>query len=215
MSRTTKVVGLSIPPEIHKRIEKHIKNNHKTRSEFFREIINAYFSEKIIPKSNDTETDIANLLKNYWSLRSKSDLKIIIIGLGIITNKDGKVLIGVRKFKDMWVENLSWVFPGGELKSLDLKKNVISIIKRETNLDANLENLVSVRIHPDSGYKNVQIIALYFHCNTSDEKNIRASGDLKELKWVNPLDVFKYFTTSTSDEVTNFLFMLAKSNINT
>ena len=160
-----------------------------------------------------TETDIANSLKNYWSLRSSSDFKIIIIGLGIITNKKGLVLIGSRGSKDKWVENLTWVFPGGELTSLDFKKDILSTIERETNLKINVQNLVSVRIHPDSGYKTIQIVALYFHCTVHNTKNAKPGGDLKELKWVKPLDVFKYFTTSTSDDVTRFLSMLDKSNV--
>jgi hypothetical protein len=46
-----------------------------------------------------------------------------------------------------------------------------------------------------------------------DTKNAKPGGDLKELKWVKPLDVFIYFTTSTSDDVTKFLCMLDKSRV--
>ncbi|MBN1463882.1 MAG: NUDIX domain-containing protein [Paludibacteraceae bacterium] len=211
MSRTTKVVGVSLPPETNNKIEDFIKKHHKTRSEFFREMIENYFSHKNTACEALSELDIANSLRNYWILRSGTDMKLIIIGLGMIINNKNEVLIGARKNKDKWVENLSWVFPGGKLTSLDFKTDIVNIIKRETNLSVEVKSLVSVRIHPDSGFKNVQVIAFYFHCEALNNLGTKKTKDLQELKWVPPLDVFKYFTTSTSDEVTQFLAAFDKS----
>jgi 8-oxo-dGTP pyrophosphatase MutT (NUDIX family)/predicted DNA-binding protein len=219
MARKTRVVGFSIPPEIDNKLEKFIKSKHKTRSEFIREMIDVYFnsvsskvSARLEPSLELTENDLAKVLKSYWLLRSQAPLKVITIGLAIIVNKEGKVLIGARKAKDKWVDNLTWVFPGGNLDSLDFSRAVEREVKEETGLSVKVNSLVASRIHPDSGFKSLQINALYFYCSPVDEKKIRPGGDLKSLKWVEPTDVFKYFTTSTCDEVTKFLTTLQKAS---
>ncbi len=213
--RKTKVVGFSIPPELKQKFENLAKKKHKTKSEFFREILNAYFQSlnQVSSSQSDlniNETNLANILKSYWQLQASLEPKTIVIGLGIIV-QNGKVLIGARKKEDQWVEKLSWVFPGGKMDALDFKKEIKKEIKQETNLNVQVENLVGARIHPDSGFKSVQIVALYFHCTVKEKQNENPGGDLEKLKWVNPTDVFKYFTTSTSDEVTKFLITLEKS----
>ena len=151
------------------------------------------------------EKSLATILKAYWELKSKTATKTIIIGLGIITNSQGKVLIGARKNKDPWVKNLTWVFPGGKIESLDFEKEVARKVKEETGLIVVARNLIAARVRPDSGFKPVQIVALYFHCEPLARKRPEPGGDLAKLKWVKPTEVFKYFTTSTCDEVTKFL----------
>lgn len=217
MSRTTKVVGFSLPPETHKKVEKLIKSEHKTRSEFFRALIDMYLESKkpvtIDPSPleiAESETDIATILKSYWNLRSETKSKVIPIGLAIIVDKTGKVLIGARAEKDKWVENLSWVFPGGRNDSLDFEKGLRNKVKETTNLDVKVNTIVSSRVHPGSGFKDVQIVALYFYCSVKSKKGIKPGGELSKLKWVKPTHVFKYFTTSTSDDVTKFLISIEK-----
>lgn len=218
MARKTRVVGFSIPPEIDNKLEKFIKSKHKTRSEFIREMIDVYFNS--IESKSDAqhesrvelaESDLAKVLKSYWLLRSQAPLKVITIGLAIVVNKEGKVLIGARKLKDKWVENLSWVFPGGNLDTLDFSQDVQNEVKQETGIDVKVNSLVASRIHPDSGFKSMQINALYFYCTPVKEKRLKPGGDLKSLKWVGPTEVFKYFTTSTCDEVTKFLTTFQKA----
>jgi len=213
--RKTKVVGFSVPPELYKKFNATIKKKHKTKSEFFREVLDVYFKtlDSVVPKEkvDFEEKDLAKVLKAYWGLRASSDTKTIIIGLGIVV-KDGKILIGGRKEKDKWVENLSWVFPGGKMSSLNFEEEIINEVKEETSLDVKVDNLVAARIHPDSGFKLVQIVALYFSCSpVSEQQKAKPKGDLSELKWVKPTEVFKHFTTSTCDEVTRFLVTLEKA----
>lgn len=210
MARKTKVIGLSLPPEINNQVEEHLTKSHKTRSEFFREIINLYFSN--VAKEVVTEKDLALILKEYWDVKSSIGIKVIPIVLAIITDKKGKILIGARSQKDEWVENLSWVFPGGKLKDIEIEQEVKRSIKEETGLVVNVKQLIAARVHPDSGFKKVQIVVLYFHCSVENIGQIKAGGSLNKLKWVKPLEVFKYFTTSTCDEVTKFLTILEKVN---
>jgi len=221
--RKTKIIGFSVPPEIYHKLEQVIRKKHKTKSEFFREMIEVYFQNsnpsakpQATTKNNRLrikEENLATILKAYWELKSKTATKTIIIGLGIITNSQGKVLIGARKNKDPWVKNLTWVFPGGKIESLDFEKEVAREVKEETGLTVVARNLIAARVHPDSGFKPVQIVALYFHCESLSRKRPKPSGDLAKLKWVKPTEVFKYFTTSTCDEVTKFLVTIEKAKI--
>jgi len=209
--RKTKVIGFSIPPETYSQFESVLKDRHKTKSEFFREILDNYFRDATTNHSRIGEKDIAHSLRNYWELRSLPDLDVIVVGLGIVA-KNGKVLIGQRSKKDPWVENLTWVFPGGQMHTLHFGDELKKSIQIETGLDIEVKSLVTSRIHPDSGFKNVQIITLYFYCQPLPDGKETAGKKFKKLKWVKPSDVFKYFTTSVSDETTRFLMMLEKGN---
>jgi ADP-ribose pyrophosphatase YjhB (NUDIX family)/Arc/MetJ-type ribon-helix-helix transcriptional regulator len=218
MARITKVVGISLPPKIYQKLESLAKREYKTRSEFYREIIDFYLEsyQKAQPiHQNEAEVtdekDLAKILKAYWLVKSQFKSKVLIAGVGIIANSNGKVLIGLRNTKDKWVENLTWVFPGGKMESLDFEKNVKKKIKEETGLEVKVNSLVASRIHPDAGFKEIQIVIFYFYC-TAISGQAKPGGDLVKIKWVRPTSVFKYFTSSTSDDVTKFLYTLEKSH---
>jgi 8-oxo-dGTP pyrophosphatase MutT (NUDIX family) len=128
---------------------------------------------------------------------------VILIGLGIIEKK-GKVLIEKRKGKDEHVVDLTWVFPGGKIESLDFKSEIKREIKEETNIDVDVKNIIHARLIPDSPDKKTNIVALYFHCKYISGKE-KMGKEVSELKWVKPTTVSEYFTTSTCDTVMRFL----------
>lgn len=203
-------MGFSLPPETYQKIESLLKTSHKTKSEFMRQVIDAYLStaQKIVQVSPSEEIqisteDINKILKLYYQLIGSHHKDTLIIGLGIIVNK-GKVLIGQKKEKDPHVKELTWVFPGGKFNSLDFERELTSKIKEETGLSVYINQLVHARLIPDSPEKKVKIIALYYHCTPVSGKE-NAGGNLKKLSWVEPTKVFHYFTTSTADEVVSFL----------
>jgi len=214
--RKTKVVGFSIPPELHKKFEAIIKKGYKTKSEFFREVLDVYFRtlNSAIPLGSRVkleEPDLAKALKIYWDLRSLGNVETIIIGLGLVV-RNGKILIGRRIEKDKWVENLTWVFPGGRMDSLNFEKEIKKEVKRKTGLEVKVNSLVAARVHPDAGFKTAQVVALYFQCTPLSDNKVKPGEKMSELKWVKPTDVFKHFTTSTCDEVTKFLIVLEKGS---
>jgi len=194
--RQAKVIGFSVPPEIYQKLNRVIQKKHKTKSEFFREMIDVYFQSLKVTKPTPladegvAETDLAKILRTYWELRTSTPIKTIIIALGIII-KRGKVLIGARKEKDPWVENLTWVFPGGRLKSLDFEKETAREVKEETGLEVTVKNLVAARIYPDSGLKPVQIVALYFHCEQRIRKKYAKELGIKDLSLSKLSDCFQ------------------------
>lgn len=195
---------MSVPPEVNEEFEAALKEKNQTKSEFFRDMFRSYK----LSQENPESLSMDEALKAYWNARSSSTEKIILITLGIIV-RDGKVLIGARTGKDRWIDNLTWVFPGGEIRSLDFAEETKREVKEETGLDVDVHTLVSSRIHPDSGLKPVHIVAFYFYCTPTDSKAKPVpTGELSEFKWVRPQDIFTYFTGSTSDEVTRFLMTM-------
>ncbi|MFA6005538.1 MAG: hypothetical protein WC775_03585 [Patescibacteria group bacterium] len=207
--RKTSLLGFSIPPELKERFEKIATAKHMTKSEMFRHLLeenNKNATSVIKP----TEKNLATILKSYWDVKSTAEQQTLVIGLAIIV-ENGKVLIGARKKKDAWVDNLSWVFPGGKFETLNFEEELRGKVKKETAMEVEVKSLVSARIHPDSGLKPIQIIALYFYCIPKITSQSKPKGGLAKLKWVNPLDVFRYFTTSTNDEVTKFLATIEKA----
>lgn len=211
--RKTKVVGFSLPPQTESKIKSYLTKTGKTRSELMREMIELYFASKQSRDSSEvlrfSDLDLNKVLKLYHELVGMNKKDVIIIGLGIIV-KGRKVLIGQRKEKDVHVKDLTWVFPGGKFESLDFRSEVRREIQEETSLDVEVLDLVHARLHPDSPEKKVRIVALYFHCKPISAK-IEPGGDLNKLKWVKASSVCKYFTTSTADEVMNFLGGISKN----
>jgi len=210
--RKSKIVSITLHPDILIQIDDLKSQNKQNRSEIIKNIINAYFKgQKTLDISDRYKIrpqSLSQLLKMYYDLSSKQKQKNHIIGLGIIINK-GKVLIGKRKGLDPYVKHLSWVFPGGMMHSLNFEKELIVYIKHETGFTVKVERIVHARIHPDNINDKVKIIALYFHCSIVSGKQ-KAGGYKKfvpliKLKWVQPTAVVRYFTTSTADEVMNFL----------
>lgn len=211
MARKTKILGFSLPPETYEKIESLLRTTHKTRSEFMRQIIDSYLeiTQKTLEGAPRAEIavspqDINKILKFYYQIIGQNKKEVMVIGLGIISNKKGEVLIGKRKEKDPLVKELSWVFPGGRFESLDFERELTKTVKEETGLEVYINQLIHARLIPDSPEKKIKIIALYYHCAPVSGSE-QAGGDLNELKWVPAMKIFHYFTTSTADEIVSFL----------
>jgi len=209
--RKTKIRDISLPHKTEEFLSDLQKKMQMTRSELVSYLIKFYQNFNEISKKSMIELsdeDLNKVLKMYYKLIGYDKKKILVIGLGII-EKRGKVLIGKRKRKDKYVRDLSWVFPGGRLETIDFDKEIKREVKEETNLCVRVCDIVHARLIPDSPRKKVRVVALYFHLKPTSRK-IKASGDLSELKWVKSTEVCKYFTTSTADEVIRFLGSISK-----
>ncbi len=64
--RTTKLVTISIPPELLKKVEKLARKENRTRSEFFRETVRQYLARekyKILQKERE---EAFSALEKIW-----------------------------------------------------------------------------------------------------------------------------------------------------
>ena len=130
------------------------------------------------------------------------DFKVILLCV-IFDPKTKKILIG-RRENDPFIPKLSWVFPGGEAtQEEELETTLKRKIKEKTNL--NIGNLGSVFARIPSEKKDLLLI--YYLCEVINGKE-KPSGDLKELKWVNPEELEKYFTTSFHPTLKEYILNL-------
>lgn len=74
--RTTKVLAVSVPPEMEKKIQKHAKVEHRTVSEYIREAIRQYMS---IREFEATRSSVSKRLKK--KKLSASDVESVVEGL--------------------------------------------------------------------------------------------------------------------------------------
>jgi len=129
----------------------------------------------------------------------KGNFTVIVLAI-IFDPKKRKILIGKRE-NDPYVEELSWVFPGGRLKLKETEEETIKRkVKEETGLE--VENLGTIfsRIFPE---KN-DFFLIYNLCELAGGKE-KAGGDIKELKWVNPDELQSYFTTSFDPKLREYV----------
>jgi len=129
----------------------------------------------------------------------KENFSVIVLAI-IFDSEKRKILIGKRE-NDPYVEELSWVFPGGRLTPGETEEQTIKRkIREETGLE--VENLGTVfsRVFPE---KN-DFFLIYNLCELVGG-NEKPEGDIKELKWVSPDEIENYFTTSFDPKLKEYI----------
>lgn len=139
-----------------------------------------------------------------WTLFKHGVFLVNLLGI-IYDPKTKMVLIG-KRVNDPNIKNLSWVFPGGrpDYKD-DLELNLIKKIKEDTGLKIELtdfNDIVFAKTYPEKR----EFLSIYYHIELNDKaESALPGGSLSELKWVEPSEVTKYFTTSLHPVVLNYL----------
>lgn len=131
--------------------------------------------------------------------------------LGIVYDpKTKKILIG-RRDKDEFLPELSWCFPGGRpTYKHSLPMSLMMEIKKKTNVDINVLDCFFTRILPEKP----EFLQIYYYCEiTGESEKPKAMEKFKEIKWIKPTEVEKYFTTSIDPMVMGFLEALEKREI--
>jgi len=128
----------------------------------------------------------------------------LVVVLGIIYDpKVKKILIGKRE-NDSLVPKLSWVFPGGKLNHKETEEQTLKKqIKKETGLNVADLGTVFSRVFKEEK----KIFLIYNLCESLGGKE-KAGGNLKELKWVKPQELQKYFTTSFHPHLKEYIMNL-------
>jgi ADP-ribose pyrophosphatase YjhB (NUDIX family) len=125
----------------------------------------------------------------------------LVNALGIIYNPTTrKILIGKRE-NDPYIKEISWVFPGGRPDyKKDLEICLKDEIKLKTGLDAKVKQIVFAKTYPEKR----EFLSIYYFCEAIGGKE-KAGDNLKEIKWVKPTNVRKYFTTSLHPNLLKYL----------
>lgn len=121
--------------------------------------------------------------------------------LGLVHNpKDGKILIAKRE-NDPHIPDLSWCFPGGRANyGSPFNINLEHIIDERAGIVTTAGRVIQARSYPE----NPKIASIYFECKY-DLGTIKPGTPFTELKWINPSETRKYFTTSVDAKVQRYL----------
>lgn len=135
-------------------------------------------------------------------METSDSFKVILLGV-IFDPKNKKILIG-RRENDPFLPELTWCFPGDFLtikEELDVRLK--SIIKEQTGHD--VKNLGSIfsKTYPEKR----DLVAVYFLCEAFEGEE-KVGGELKELKWVDPEELEKHFTTSFHSRLKEYIMNL-------
>ena len=133
---------------------------------------------------------------------NKIDRGIYLVNcLGLVYDrKSKKILIG-RRENDPHIKELTWSFPGGRPNyGEDLEEGLQREILKKTGLKVKVKDLIFARARPE----NKEILSLYYICEKIGGNE--EAGDLfKEIKWVKPSEIRKYFTSSIHPVIKNYL----------
>lgn len=135
-----------------------------------------------------------------WSNFEKGVFLVNLLGI-IYDPTTRKILIG-KRVNDPNLKELSWVFPGGRPDyKKELEENLVFEIKENTGLEVDCKNIIYAKTYPEIR----EFLSIYYYCEIYSSKDAVARGNLKEVMWVKPSDVTKYFTTSLHPAVLAFL----------
>lgn len=141
--------------------------------------------------------------ENDWNSSCKGTFRVNVIGI-VFDTKTRKILIG-RKENDPIIPKLSWCFPGGGPNhEEELEEAVVREVKEETGLDVESLGSIFARILPEQ--KN--ILMIYYLCEAIGGKQKKSSDEFAELKWVNPDELEKHFTTSFDKRLKEYILNL-------
>jgi ADP-ribose pyrophosphatase YjhB (NUDIX family) len=144
-----------------------------------------------------------------WKSFDKGVFLVNVLGIVYDLEKK-KILIG-RKENDKTFPEQTWCFPGGRpTYKHSLTMSLRMEIKKKTNLDVNVLDCFFARNIPEKA----ELLAVYYYCELTEETDKpKAMDEFKEIKWIKPTEVEKYFTTSVDPFVMDFLEALEKGEI--
>ncbi len=133
---------------------------------------------------------------------NSSEFRVIVLGI-IFDPKTKKILIGKRE-NDPNIPELTWCFPGGELLSgEEIDAALKNKIKLKTGYSVKNLGTFFSKTYPEKS----NLLAVYFLTQVFEGEK-KPGDDLKELKWVEPKDLEKYFTPSFHKKLKEFLLDL-------
>ncbi|MDP2628403.1 MAG: NUDIX domain-containing protein [Nanoarchaeota archaeon] len=134
--------------------------------------------------------------------------KFNVIVLGIIFDpKTKKILIG-RRENDPYFPQLSWCFPGDNVsKDGEINKLLKEKIKEQTGFEVKNLGAVFAKTYEERR----DFLSIYFLCEVTKGK-LKAGGEIKEVKWVNPEELEKHFSVSFHPRLKEYLNNLVSKN---
>lgn len=134
-----------------------------------------------------------------WSQFNKGVFLVNVLGIVYDPNTK-RILIGKRE-NDPYIKELSWCFPGGRPNyNDDLEFYLKSEVKAKTDIDVEIKQIIFAKTYPEKR----EFLSIYYLCEPIDGV-AKASKRFVEVKWIKPIEVNKYFTTSIHPKILQFL----------
>lgn len=126
------------------------------------------------------------------------------VALGVVRNKDKKVLIVLRKKIESGTNNvkLTWVYPGGSVEKNETKERAAEReVLEESGYKVRAGEVISEKPHPE-----FPVYIYYVECSLENaEPDGKVNEDIQSIKWVEPKDLPNYFTTNIDQKVLSYL----------
>lgn len=134
-----------------------------------------------------------------WSQFNKGVFLVNVLGI-VYDSKTKRILIGKRE-NDPYIRELSWCFPGGRPNyNDDLEFYLKSEVRAKTNVDVEVKQIIFAKTYPEKR----EFLSIYYLCEPV-ETTAKARDGFVEVKWIKPIEVNKYFTTSIHPKILQFL----------
>ncbi len=121
--------------------------------------------------------------------------------LAIVYNKKTRMILIGRRENDPYIKELTWCFPGGRAGyDKDLEEYLKVEVKKKTGIEIDVKGVIFTRTFPEDRH----FLLIYYYAEYTCGKEKPAEGFV-ELKWIRPMEVKKYFTTSIHPKLFKFL----------
>lgn len=134
--------------------------------------------------------------------RKRSEKEVQIV-LGVVQDKNGRVLIVKRRSKELGIGSavLEWVFPGGKVKEGETTKKALAReILEESGCKVKVTDLISSRPHPE-----FPVEVQYYLCELDEKGGEVSDANIDGHAWVTPRELQYYFTTNLDPNVAELL----------
>ena len=137
-----------------------------------------------------------------WEKFDRGVFLVNVVGI-VFNQKNKKILIG-RRENDPHIKELKWCFPGGRPDyNEELEDALKKEIKKKTNLKVESLGAVFAKTYPEKR----EFLTIYYLCEAIGGKE-KAGEKFSEIKWVNPEEIEKYFTTSFHPKLKEYIINL-------
>ena len=121
--------------------------------------------------------------------------------LGIVFDPSKKKILIGRRENDKYIPELTWSFPGGRPEyGEDLEEALKKEIKKKTGLKVESLGAVFARVPEEKK----EFLLIYYLCEVTGGKE-KPGEKFKEIKWVNPAELEKYFQTSFHPKLKEYI----------
>jgi hypothetical protein len=123
-----------------------------------------------------------------------------------ILHKDGKVLIGKLRRPDGLIPRIQWTFPFVELKESESPRKAIkNLFEEEFGMKIDVGDCL-LKYTPSENPKVEQ----YFYELKHVFGNVLVSKRYSNFSWIKPTQILKFFSTSVSKEIMDYLRLLER-----